>query len=195
VTIKNEISGVEHARNQECIHRVNVKNGWFDKPVTFLECMALLITEVVEVNDAYEAEGLIGGAQDLRGGWLAPSRMASEFADCYIRLADCASRFMADLGVDVDIYRHSYRAWEQSRSFSGTMMQLIRRVRDAIEAYRVEGLIEDRQAGEETRRHLAYFFLQLQDTCDELAVDLRKVVDLKMMVNDTRGYRHGGKHA
>lgn len=187
----NNISGVEHARNQEYVHRVNVDKGWYDQPVSFLEAMALLMTEVVEVSDAYNTDGLLGG-------WQSRPQMTSEFADCYIRLVDDASRFVVDLGVVVDIYKHSYEQ-RKAGSFDGVCMQLIRRIRDAVEAYRTEGLESigggDLVAGTETRKHLAYFFLQLQDTCDEFGVDLMSAFNLKMAVNEARPYRHGGKHA
>lgn len=183
----NNISGLEHARNQEYVHRVNVEKGWFDKPVSFLEAMALLVTEVVEVNDAYYDEGLLGG-------WQARPHMASEFADCYIRLVDDASRVMVDLSVAVDLYKFSYEQ-RKFASFDGTCMQLVRRIRDAIESYRKFGLTPEGAALPDTAKHLAWFFLQLQDTCDEHGVDLMKAFDRKMAVNAQREYRHGNKHA
>jgi NTP pyrophosphatase (non-canonical NTP hydrolase) len=183
----NGISGVEHAANQEYVHRVNVDRGWYDKPVSFLEAMALLMTEVVEVSDAHAEEGLLGG-------WAARGQMTSEFADCYIRLVDDSSRFMVDLGIAVDTYRHSYEQ-RKSSSFDGVCMQLIRRIRDAIESYRIEGLGIHGEVSGETKKHLAYFFLQLQDTCDEFGVNLMSAFNLKMAINETRPYRHGNKHA
>jgi hypothetical protein len=186
-----DLTGVEHARNQEYVHRVNTEKGWFDQPVKFLEAMMLLVTEVVEANDAYYDEGLLGG-------WKAGPQMASEFADCYIRLVDDASRFMVDLGVSVDIYKHSFE-YKRGGSFDGTCVQLIRRVRDAVEAMRVEGIAGDgttgAEAGHETARHLAFFYLQLQQTADELGIDLSSAFSLKMAVNEKRPYRHGNKHA
>lgn len=183
----NNISSVEHAKNQEYVHRVNVDKGWYDKPVSFLEAMALLITEVVEVNDAYHKEGLLGG-------WAAQPQMASEFADCYIRLVDDASRFGMDLGVAVDIYKHAYDG-VTAMNFDGVCMQLIRRIRDAIESYRVEGHQGIDKLHSDTKKHLAYFFIQLQHTADAYGVDLMKAFDTKMAVNAARSYRHGGKHA
>jgi hypothetical protein len=190
----NHVSGVEHARNQEYVHRVNTERGWYDTPLSFLDAMALLTTEVVEISDGYAEEGLTGGAQKLRGGWLAGPQMASEFADCYIRLADACSRFHVDLGVVVDICRHSYQQ-RTATSFDGTCMQLVRRIRDVIEAYRVEGLDGEGSIQSDTRKAVAYLFLQLQDACDEFGVDLMRAFDLKMAVNATRSYRHGNKHA
>lgn len=183
----NNLSGVEHAKNQEYVHRVNVEKGWYDTPVSFLEAMALLMTEVVEVSDAHEEEGLLGG-------WQARPQMQSEFADCYIRLVDDASRFMADLGVIVDIYRHTFEQ-RNAKSFDGVCMQLVRRIRDAIEAYREEGLKENGGLGVNTSKCVAHFFIQLQGTCDEFGVNLMQAFDTKMAVNELRPYRHGNKHA
>jgi hypothetical protein len=189
--VKNSVSGMDHARNQEYIHRVNVKNGWFDKPVSLIEAVGLFITEVVEVADAHDDEG-------LRGGWQAPAHMASEFADCYIRLADACSRFGVDLGLVVDSHRHSYASpYQVVRSFNSVCMQLIRRARDVIELYREHGLESigagEFVAGAEIRRAIAYLYLQLQDACDQYGVNLMEAFSLKMAVNETRGYHHGNK--
>jgi hypothetical protein len=185
----NNISSVEHAKNQEYVHRVNVKNGWFDKPVTFLDAMALIVTEIIEVNDAYNDDGLLGG-------WQAKPQMASEFADVYIRLVDDCSRFGVDLGLVTDIYRFSYEPRASNGSFDGTCLQLVRRVRDIIESYRKHGLDPDGSLwGTETHKLIAHFYLQLQDTCDAHGVNLMQAVADKMAINEERGYRHGGKHA
>lgn len=184
----NNISGVEHARNQEYVHRVNFEKGWYAKPVTFLDAMALLTTEIAEVRDAYEDEGLLGG-------WQAQSHMCSEFADIYIRLVDDASRFGVNLGLAVDIYKHSYEP-HKATSFDGVCMQLLRRVRDLCESYRIYGLNEaGHVCNDDTHRKFAHMFLQLQDTCDEYGVDLMKAFDAKMAVNTQRAWRHGNKHA
>ena len=183
----NNISSVEHAKNQEYVHRVNVEKGWFDKPVTFLECMALLMTEVVEAQEAYDQEGLLGG-------WQARKQLTSEFADCYIRLLDDCSRFRADLALVVDIYRHSYEH-EKAANFVTVTMNLVKRIRAIVEAYRIEGLADNGGVRMQTSACLAHFYLQLQDTCDEFGVDLMKAFDIKMAVNSERAYRHGGKHA
>lgn len=180
------ISSVQHAANQEYAHRVNVQNGWYDKPVSFLEAMALLMTEVVEFHDESHTSSLPTGK--------ASAEAASELADCYIRLVDDASRFKTDLSVVVDCYRHTYSrqaAW----SLGDVSMNLVRRIRVVIEAYRVEGLPRIGEIGPETRKALAHFYLQLQDTCDDFSVNLQEQFDLKMAVNEARGYRHGNKHA
>ncbi len=183
----NNISAVEHAANQEYVHRVNVKNGWFDKPVTFLETMALIVTEIAEAHEAWEKHGLLGG-------WQARPELASEFADVYIRLVDDCSRFGADLGLIADIYKHSYEAYKAAR-FTAVSMNLVQRIRRAIEAYRTEGLDENGHVQADTKRQLAYFYFQLQDACDEFGVNLMQSFNIKMAVNEERGYRHGNKHA
>jgi len=185
----NNISAVEHAANQEYVHRVNVEKGWFDKPVSFLDCMALLVTEIVEASDAYNDEGLLGG-------WQAKPQLASELADCYIRLVDDCSRFGVDLGLVTDNYRFSYEPRPSKGSFDGTCMQLIRRIREVIESYRKHGLTDDGILwGTETSKLLAHFYLQLQDTCDSHGVNLIQAFRDKMAVNEAREYRHGNKVA
>jgi NTP pyrophosphatase (non-canonical NTP hydrolase) len=180
------LTGVDHAANQEYVHRVNVEHGWYDKPVSFLEAMALLMTEVVEVNDAYYDEGLSGGRK-------AGPQMASEFADCYIRLVDDASRFTVDLGVAVDVYKHSFE-YGKSTSFDGRCMQLVRRIRDAIEEYREHGMGEGLYRAH-LAQPLAFFYLQLQAMSDEFGIDLSSAFSLKMAVNEKREWRHGNLHA
>ncbi len=166
-----------------------MKNGWFDKPVSFLDCMALLITEIVEVNDAYHDEGLLGG-------WQAKPHMASEFADVYIRLVDDCSRFGVDLGLVTDIYKFSYEPRPSNGSFDGTCLQLTRRVRDIIESYRKHGLdAEGVLWGSETAKLIAHFYLQVQDICDVHGVNLMQAVEQKLAINEERGYRHGNKVA
>lgn len=183
----NNICGVEHAKNQEYVHRVNVEKGWFDKPVTFLECIALLMTEVVEVADAHEDYG-------LHGGWSAGPQIASELADCYIRLIDDCSRFKADLGLITDIYKLSYER-RAAYTFENACFGLIRRLRDIVEAFRIEGHKDIDKLGLNTSKCLAHFYLDLQDFCDGYGVNLMKAFDIKMAVNQTREYRHGNKHA
>lgn len=185
--VRNRIAPVEHARNQEYTHRVNVAKGWYDTPVSLTGAMGLLVTEIVEVNDA-------GHVGPCLASQKPDPEMASEFADCYIRLLDYCSRFHVDLGVVIDAYKHTYSkrvGW----SFHEVCMNLVRRVRDIIEAYRVEGLDADGGVGPDTRKAIAHFYLQLQDTCDDFNVDLPSEFSLKMAVNEARPYRHGNKHA
>jgi NTP pyrophosphatase (non-canonical NTP hydrolase) len=185
----NNISAVEHARNQQYVHRVNTEKGWFDKPVTFLDTMALLTTEIVEAADAYDDEGLLGG-------WQARSQLSSELADIYIRLIDDCSRFGIDLGLVTDVYQFSFEQ-RAGGTFDGTCMQLVRRVREVIEAYRKYGLdpISMMATSGEIHKRVAHLYLQFQATCDMLGVDLMKAFEAKMLVNETREHRHGNKFA
>jgi NTP pyrophosphatase (non-canonical NTP hydrolase) len=184
----NSVTSVEHASNQLAVHKFCVEKGWFDKPVTFLDAMALLVTEIVEAHDAYS------GGSDLFDGYVAPPELASEFADCYIRLLDYCSRFSLDLGVLVETYSYLYEK-HGVYSFDGTCMQLVRRVRHIIEAYRREGLDSENKAGLETSKAMAFFFLELRDACNSYNVNLLKAFSDKMEKNWARPYRHGNLHA
>jgi hypothetical protein len=186
----NNLSGVEHARNQEIVHRVNTDRGWYEpqKFPEFLGFWALWMTEIVEVSDAYEEDGLLGG-------WQAKPQMASELADAYIRLLDDCSRYAVDLGLIVDVYKHTYQHGK-AHSFDGVCMQLMRRARNVIEAFRTHGLDETGVIRHsDITKAVAHLYLQLQDTADEFGVDLMKVFDIKMAVNAARPYRHGNKFA
>lgn len=183
----SRMTGVDHAHNQAYVHRVNVAKGWYDKPVGFLEAMALLMTEVVEADDSVVEEGLFSTGH-------ARYNTKSELADCYIRFADYASRFSLNLGVIVDVYQFSYEPLKFS-SFHEATRRLVKRIAEIIEAYRVEGLDDENKPGLETTKAFAYFYLQLQDTCDAFGVNLMQAFETKMAINETRPYRHGGKFA
>ncbi len=186
-----DISGEAHLRNQEIVHRFCLSHGWYDKPVGLIEAMGLLITEVVEADDAWYEEGLLAFS-------AAPQHMCSEFADIYIRFLDYCLRFGANPAKAIDVYEHSY-AFRAGGSFQGYMLQLVRRARDVIEEYRVNGLYQAADgkifAPPGLTREFAYLYLQLRDTCEKYKVDLQQAFDLKMTVNEARPYRHGGKIA
>lgn len=186
----SNLSAVEHAANQEYVHRVNTAKGWFATPVTFLDAMALLLTEVVEVDDAFDEEGF-GLCSD------PGSHVSSEFADIYIRLLDDCSRWGVDLGLVVDAHRHSYEfVTARGLCFSSRCMALARRIRDIVECYRIQGLSQSGHvADDDTHRAFAHLYLQLQDTCGWYGVDLREAFRLKMKINEDRPYRHGNKFA
>lgn len=185
--MKNGISADQHGRNQVYVHRVNREKGWFDKPVSFLEAMALLMTEVTEAYEAWVEDG-------LGKGNTAFSQMRSELADCYIRLLDDFSRFPLNFGRLTDVYRYSFRRPARLLP-EHKLWYLIVRIRDIIEAYRVEGLDDQLKPGVDTAMGMAYFYLELEAACDDLGVDLQKEFQKKMQVNEGRPYRHGGKHA
>lgn len=187
--MKNEISTDQHSRNQVYVHRVNVEKGWFDKPVSFLEAMALLMTEVAEASDAWYDDGLSPAGH-------AYAQMRSELADCYIRLLDDCSRFSLNLGKSAIAFQFSFTSGRRyQRSTSGKLLELFARIRGIIEAYREEGLDDERKPGLKTTQALAHFYLELEGACFDLGVDLQAEFEKKMKINEGRPYRHGGKHA
>lgn len=86
------------------VQEVNKANGWYDKPVAFLEAMYLMFEEVFEAGTAYREHGMDDMTEP---GWMAeigssgipkPEGVGSEFADILIRLLDYCGRY----GVDLD---------------------------------------------------------------------------------------------
>lgn len=184
-------TGLEHSVLQAEIHDCNRELGWYDKPVSFIEMMALLGTEVTEANDAVRQDGLLGRRQ-------ARPQQASELADCYIRLADDFSRLGLNLASVVDTHQYSYETYPW-KTDDGASIGLFRRIRDAIEIYR-DGGMESIGAGEfvpskNLVRAMAYIYLHIEDMCEWYEVALREEVQSKIAINWTRGYRHGNKRA
>lgn len=87
-----------------------IDKGWYDKPVSFLEAMALLHSEVSEAVEAYREHeldpfhsvGHIVSAEDEAPVRYAvkPEGVGSELADVFIRLLDDCARFHVDLAVE-----------------------------------------------------------------------------------------------
>lgn len=69
--------------------------GWNDKPVSFLESMALLHSEVSEAVEAWREWGTADVTEFWEGA--KPEGVGSEVADIFIRLLDSCARFGVDL--------------------------------------------------------------------------------------------------
>lgn len=174
-----ELNDMEMYKHQGDVKRLNTGKGWYDQPVSFIEAMGLLITEVNEAHDAKHSEG--------------QAQFASELADVYIRLLDDCSRFGVDLATAIDVYRFPVRP--TTGDIDTDLWWLIAPVVNAIEAYRSYGLGFENKAGSEIVRAFAGIYHNLEAICRTYDVELAKAFDLKMAVNATRAYRHGGKHA
>jgi NTP pyrophosphatase (non-canonical NTP hydrolase) len=92
---------------QEEVRQQNVRNGWYDKGVTFDTTMANLHAEVSEAWEAWRQWGLT----DVTEPWYdegqpdaspmpKPEGVGSEFADVLIRLLDDCERFHVDLSAE-----------------------------------------------------------------------------------------------
>jgi hypothetical protein len=176
---------MEMSHHQSRVFDLNKAKGWYDQPVSFLQAMALLVTEVDEAYGAYFEEGLKDGN--------AQHDMKSEIADIYIRLLDDCARFHVNLTTAVDIYR--FPANPDRFGFADDLFLIIRPIVKAIEAYRAHGLGFENKAGPDIARAFAEIYHGIEIICRTYGVELAKAFDLKMSVNWVRPYRHGNKHA
>jgi NTP pyrophosphatase (non-canonical NTP hydrolase) len=163
------------------------EKGWYDKPVSFLEAMMLLYTEVNEVRLAYfEGES-----------W---ERIGSEFADIFIRLLDDCQRFGLRLSRSVEIYPiepdiSEFREMFDFHKICGDLGGIIV---NAVEAYRdgdffETGCEERTVVGPSIEKELATLYQYLSAVTGYLVVDLDEAYEKKMAVNWERDHRHGGK--
>jgi NTP pyrophosphatase (non-canonical NTP hydrolase) len=82
--------------------------GWYDKPVSFGEAMALLHSEVSEALEAWREWGLEDwtdsqSEEEEQADILPkPEGVGSEFADVFIRLLDDCARFGVDLAAEYE---------------------------------------------------------------------------------------------
>jgi NTP pyrophosphatase (non-canonical NTP hydrolase) len=79
---------------QQQAHRTAMAKGWWVKPRTFLECMALVHCEVSEASECYR-DGHRMDKVWLEG--LKPCGIASELADIIIRVLDTAQAYQIPL--------------------------------------------------------------------------------------------------
>jgi NTP pyrophosphatase (non-canonical NTP hydrolase) len=86
---------------------VNKDKGWYDTPVSFLDAMCLLHSEVSEAVEAWrnwDTADATSKVIDQGEGHARPKPegVGSEFADIFIRLLDYCERFGIDLGCEVE---------------------------------------------------------------------------------------------
>ena len=178
-----ELSHLDIHNHQARVYDLNKAKGWYDEPVPFIQAMGLLITEIDEAHEAYQESG-------------ATHDFKSELADIYIRLLDDCARFHVDLSTAADIYRFSMGSVaDREHEISDDLWLILKPVVKAIEEYRVYGLDYENKAGPQIAKAFAGIYAALEFVCRSYGVELAKAFDLKMTVNWTRPYRHGGKHA
>ena len=89
--------------------------GWYDNPVSFLEAMALLHTEVSEAVEAWRKWGTDDATDPTIEPNLIhkPEGIGSEFADVLIRRLDDCGRF----GIDLEAEYHRKMAYNRTRPY------------------------------------------------------------------------------
>jgi NTP pyrophosphatase (non-canonical NTP hydrolase) len=184
---------------QEEVRVVNVRNGWFDKPVSFYASMALLHSEISEALEAWRRWGVKGvplesktgpvGAQDAAYNLPKPEGVPSEFADILIRLLDSCERFGVD-GMDDCWSTPAVYTWnfgqERKIEFPDAMNLLHDRVSELSWLY-------SSTSQPTVRPGFLRILLTLVPLSDTFGVDLEVEYEKKMAYNRQRPYRHGDK--
>lgn len=159
-----------------------IAKGWYETPTRFLESMALLHTEVCEMDDAYDQHGIEPFIDPTTGG---PDGVAIELADILIRALDDMGRY--NLAIEPLHY-----VFIAPARVPNLIRELHNLVRDCTEAYRVHGL-DQCEAGVNWR--LSVVIAACQRFAVVFQLDLEAAYHEKMAYNLKRAHRHGNKLA
>jgi NTP pyrophosphatase (non-canonical NTP hydrolase) len=88
---------------QKEIKNCNIRMGWYDKPVPFMQAMMLVVTEVSEAAEAWRQWGTDDPTPAVnrnQNNKPKPEGVGSEFADILIRLLDACERWDIDLDAE-----------------------------------------------------------------------------------------------
>jgi hypothetical protein len=162
--------------------------GWYDTPVKFLESMALLHTEICEVDDAYSEHALEPFTHEGTGG---PDGVAIELADILIRALDDMGRY----NLVIEPMHYGFIAPPRVPNL---IRELHNRVRDCTEEYRKHGL-DAYEINGGGRDGVGYRLSIVIAACQTFAIifrlDLEAAYREKMDYNLKRAHRHGNKLA
>lgn len=157
--------------------------GWYDKPVSFGEAMALLHSEVSEALEAWRLWGTMDATRlDRSRG--KPEGAGSEFADILIRLLDDCARFGCDLALQV-----SDLDWRPEDASTGSFGEKM----DDLHILIARASELHLRGSDGWRVAFADILILLQALCERYGVDLAAEYERKMAYNRTRPWRHGNK--
>jgi sugar phosphate isomerase/epimerase len=163
------------------VQRFCLAKGWYDTPVKFLESMALLHTEIVEMDDAYASHGL----EPFESACGGPDGVAIELADILIRALDDMGRYNLEITPTDYVFTSPPRVQNLIR-------ELHARVVDCTEAYRVHG-IDECEGGVAEKLSIVIAAVRMFAIIFQL--NLFAAYREKMDYNFKREHRHGGKLA
>lgn len=158
---------------QKEIRSINEANGWYEDERPFSADIALLHSEVDELEEAL----VLGGEYD---------NSTEEMADILIRLLDTAERrnYDIELAVQEEIVLDEPTIEADSPDeFPSALHRLISR---AYEGYR-------KHDNRKTELYVSLTYVMLLKAAKTMNKDIDSAVRIKMEKNRKRGYRYGGK--
>ncbi len=183
------------AELQREAHAIAKEHGWWDKPRSFGDLIALVHSELSEALEAYREHGLesFGLYPYIDTPFNEPSPkpegVASELADVVIRVADMAEYE----GYSLDPIDDPISDWDalelclrELESFGDWIARLHW---ITAEATSYKGVASEHLV----INALASLIVGVQDMAAHYGIDLDAAIEAKMEYNRGRSYRHGGK--
>lgn len=96
---------------QKKAFKIAFDNGWFDKPTTFVECLALIHSELSEALEEYRKGK--GPKDEYFSKDGKPEGIPIELADAIIRICTTAEFF----GIDLDLAIKKKMKFNKSRPY------------------------------------------------------------------------------
>ncbi len=164
------------AELQKQVHLTALNKGWWEADRNVGEMLALVHSEISEAFECWDHDRMTIEIKDGK-----PEGFPVEIADVVIRAIDIAE----SRGVvfkELPSYVAAY-----SPRIPIVLNRCHKYTSDAVEAWRMKGQCD------------SVFFEALQHLLNECVVacgraELVKAIELKTAFNETRPYRHGGKH-
>lgn len=184
---------------QKRIHDVNVKKGWFDEPRSFGEGVALIHSEISEATASFEqAESAHYYVNGKPEGW------GIELADVGIRVIDLFTRENTIAALPA-FFREGHPEYENAFVTEFKRLQQIayRRshvprdpmfIKRCVRLHEITSTgLECWRDGSDWRPACALLLSELLAVFESVHLDGEALIKTKIVYNDTRPVRHGGK--
>ncbi len=172
------------------VHENSIEKGWWEDERSFAEIIALCHSELSEALEEYRNNRPMFYVDDFENetritdienfGNKKPEGIATELADCVIRIFDYCSK----AGIDID----GTLPWLEPQKITCTLPELITECHCKLSyAY------SSKNNRREKAGYLITCMLLIFAWCGNNGIDIEEIIRIKHEYNRTRTYKHGNK--